>query len=159
MNHKDFTNLDIDSMSHEELVSLVKALIAYINTLEQKIEALERAKNNNSKNSSLPPSTDQKPEASAQSQPVEQGKTGKAANTYNQRQKTGRRPGGQKGRKGKTLTKEQAEELLKNEDVIHQGYSSAIPISSKSCSDNTLLMEPFLAGSYSPLWIHQPHAF
>ena len=46
MNHKDFTNLDIDSMSHEELVSLVKALIAYINTLEQKIEALERAKNN-----------------------------------------------------------------------------------------------------------------
>ena len=120
MNHKNFTKLDIDSMSHEELVSLVKALIAYINTLEQKIEALERAKNNNSKNSSLPPSTDQKPEASAQSQPVEQGKTGKAANTYNQRQKTGRRPGGQKGRKGKTLTKEQAEELLKNKDVIHQ---------------------------------------
>lgn len=120
MNHKDFTNMDIDSMSREELVSLVKALVAYINTLEQKIEALERAKNNNSKNSSLPPSTDQKPEASAQSQPVEQGKTRKAANTYNQRQKTGRRPGGQKGRKGKTLTKEQAEELLKSEDVIHQ---------------------------------------
>lgn len=120
MNHKDFANLDIDSMSREELVSLVKALVAYINTLEQKIEALERAKNNNSKNSSLPPSTDQKPEVSAQSHPVEQGKTGKAANTYNQRQKTGRRPGGQKGRKGKTLTKEQAEELLKNEDVIHQ---------------------------------------
>ena len=35
MNHKDFTKLDIDSMSYEELVSLVKALIAYINTLEQ----------------------------------------------------------------------------------------------------------------------------
>ena len=120
MNHKDFTKLDIDSMSNEELVSLVKALIAYINTLEQNIEALKRAKNNNSKNSSLPPSTDQKPEVSAQPQSVEQGKTGKAANTYNQRQKTGRRPGGQKGRKGKTLTKEQAEELLKNEDVIHQ---------------------------------------
>ena len=120
MNHKDFTNLDIDSMSRDELVSLNKALIAYINTIEQKYEALERAKHNNSKNSSLPPSTDQKPEASAQSQPVEQGKTGKAVNTYNQRQKTGRRPGGQKGRKGKTLTKEQAEELLKNEDVIHQ---------------------------------------
>ena len=120
MNHKDFRNLDIDSMSCEELVSLNKALITYINTLEQKIEALERAKNNNSKNSSLPPSTDQKPEASDQSRPVEQGKTGKAVNTYNQRQKTGRRPGGQKDRKGKTLTKEQAEELLKNEDVIHQ---------------------------------------
>ena len=120
MNHKDFRNLDIDSMSREELVSLNKALITYINTLEQKNEALERAKHNNSKNSSLPPSTDQKPEASDQSRPVEQGKTGKAVNTYNQRQKTGRRPGGQKDRKGKTLTKEQAEELLKNEDVIHQ---------------------------------------
>ena len=120
MNHKDFRNLDIDSMSREELVSLNKALITYINTLEQKNEALERAKHNNSKNSSLPPSTDQKPEASDQSRPVEQGKTGKAVNTYNQRQKTGRRPGGQKDRKGKTLTKEQAEELLKNKDVIHQ---------------------------------------
>ena len=49
----------------------------------------------------------------------EQGKAGKSANQYNQRRRTGRLPGGQKGRKGKTLTKEQVQELLNGEDVIH----------------------------------------
>ena len=122
MNVKDITKLDIEGMSREELVSLIKALIAHIITLEQKIEALERAKKNNSKNSSLPPSTDQKSEAPVQpdEKSDKQEKATKAANTYNQRQNTGRRPGGQKNRVGKTLTKEQAEELLKDKDVIHR---------------------------------------
>ena len=105
MNHKDFRNLDIDSMSREELVSLLNALVAYINTLEQKNEALERAMNNNSKNSSLPPSTDQKPEepVQADNKSGDQKKVSKAANTYNQRPKTGKLPGGQGGHVGKTL--------------------------------------------------------
>ena len=122
MNVKDITKLDIEGMSREELVSLIKALIAHILTLEQKIEALERAKKNNSKNSSLPPSTDQKPEAPVQpdEKSDKQEKVTKAANTYNRRQDTGRRPGGQINHAGKTLTKEQAEELLKDKDVIHR---------------------------------------
>lgn len=122
MNHKDFRNLDIDSMSREELVSLLNALVAYINTLEQKNEALERAMNNNSKNSSLPPSTDQKPEepVQADNKSGDQKKVSKAANTYNQRPKTGKLPGGQGGHVGKTLRKEHVQALLKNKDVIHR---------------------------------------
>lgn len=47
---------------------------------------LKRILNNNSKNSSLPPSTDQKPS--------------KAVNKYNSRTSTGRKPGGSQGTKG-----------------------------------------------------------
>ena len=121
MNAKDITKLDIEGMSREELVSLNKALIAHIITLEQQIEASERAKKNNSKNSSLPPSTDQKPEAPVQpdAKSDKQEKVTKAANTYNRRRQSGRLPGGQKNRAGKTLTKGQAEKLLKDKDVIH----------------------------------------
>lgn len=61
-------------------------------------ERLKRIINNNSSNSSLPPSTDQKPS--------------KPANTYNLRQKSGKPSGGQIGHKGKTLTREKIEELL-----------------------------------------------
>ena len=122
MTSKDIAKLDIDSMSREEHLSLILALSASLAILEQKLEAFERAKSNNSKNSSLPPSTDQKPEEPVQpdNKSDEQKKVSKAANTYNQRRKTGRRPGGQKNHKGKTLTKEQAQELLNDEDVIHR---------------------------------------
>ena len=61
-------------------------------------ERLKRIINNNSSNSSLPPSTDQKPS--------------KPANTYNSRQKSGKTSGGQIGHKGKTLTREKVEKLL-----------------------------------------------
>ena len=54
--------------------------------------------NNNSSNSSLPPSTNQK--------------GGKSATTYNGRTKTERKTGGQKGRKGTTLTKAGMEEKI-----------------------------------------------
>ena len=109
-------------MSWEEHVSLILALVESMAMLEQKLEALERAKNNNSKNSSLPPSTDQKPEepTQADNKSEEQGKAGKSANKYNQRRRTGRRPGGQEGREGKTLTKERAQELLNDKNVIHR---------------------------------------
>lgn len=57
-------------------------------------ERMKRILSNNSSNSSLPPSTDQ---------------NRKAANTYNGRKKEGKKPGGQKGHKGNTLTKADVE--------------------------------------------------
>lgn len=54
--------------------------------------------NNDSSNTSLPPSTDQK--------------GGKPANAFNGRKKTQRKPGGQKGHAGTTLTKSEIEEKI-----------------------------------------------
>ena len=54
--------------------------------------------NNNSSNTSLPPSTDQN--------------KGRPANAFNSREKTGRKAGGQKGHKGTTLSKAQVEEKI-----------------------------------------------
>lgn len=62
--------------------------------------------NNDSSNSSLPPSTDQK--------------GGKPANTYNGRTKSGRKAGGQKGHKGTTLTKAEVEEKIKSGKCQHE---------------------------------------
>lgn len=62
--------------------------------------------NNNSSNSSLPPSTNQK--------------GGKSATTYNGRTKTERKTGGQKGRKGTTLTKAGMEEKIKSRKCRHE---------------------------------------
>lgn len=70
--------------------------------------------NNDSSNTSLPPSTDQK--------------GGKPANTYNGRKKSRRKPGGQKGHKGTTLTKPEAEEKIRSGKCRHEirniGYIS-----------------------------------
>lgn len=62
--------------------------------------------NNDSSNTSLPPSTDQK--------------GGKPANTYNGREKSKRKAGGQKGRKGTTLTKADIEEKIKRGTCKHE---------------------------------------
>lgn len=56
--------------------------------------------NNDSSNTSLPPSTDQK--------------GARPANTYNGREKTGRKTGGQKGHKGTTLTKAGMEQKIRS---------------------------------------------
>ena len=61
-------------------------------------ERMKRILNNDSSNSSLPPSTDQR---------------GKAANTYNSREKSGRKAGGQKGHKGYHLTKAEVERKIR----------------------------------------------
>lgn len=61
---------------------------------------------NNSSNTSQPPSTDQK--------------GGKPANTYNGREKTSRKAGGQKGHKGITLTKAAVEERIRSGKCRHQ---------------------------------------
>lgn len=62
--------------------------------------------NNDSSNTSLPPSTDQK--------------GGKPANTFNGREKTGRKAGGQKGHAGNTLTKSRAEEKIRSGRCRHE---------------------------------------
>ena len=62
--------------------------------------------NNDSSNTSLPPSTDQK--------------GGKPANTFNGRKKTGRKPGGQKGHTGTTLTKPEIEEKIASGRCRHE---------------------------------------
>ncbi|MBQ3968971.1 MAG: transposase [Clostridia bacterium] len=73
--------------------------------LEEEISRLKSDRNNNSGNSSNPPSTDQT--------------GGKRANSYNSRKKTGKCQGGQKGHKGTTLTKKTAEELIGSGQCKH----------------------------------------
>ena len=101
------------------LEKVEKDSIQKINTLNQRIDNLEKENfalkkenqllkddnarlksilNNDSSNTSLPPSTDQK--------------GGKPDNTYNGRKKTERKSGGQKGHKGITLTKADIEEKI-----------------------------------------------
>ena len=62
--------------------------------------------NNDSSNTSLPPSTDQK--------------GGRPVNTFNGREKTGRRAGGQKGHTGTTLTKSFVQEKLRSGSCGHE---------------------------------------
>ena len=62
--------------------------------------------NNDSSNTSNPPSTDQK--------------SRKPANTYNGREKTGRKAGGQTGHKGTTLTKAEVEEKIRTRKCRHE---------------------------------------
>ena len=73
--------------------------------------------NNDSSNTSLPPSTDQK--------------GGKPANTYNSRQRTERKAGGQKGHKGTTLTKEEVEEKIRSGKCRHEIREIGNPSSRK----------------------------
>lgn len=68
-------------------------------------ERMKRILNNNSSNTSLPPSTDQK---------------GKKANEYNSRPKTSKKQGAQPGHKGTTLTKEYAEQKLRSGKYVHR---------------------------------------
>ena len=91
----------------------VEGLKARITELEQENTLLkndnERLKSNarnNSKNSSLPPSSDQK--------------AGKKANEYNGREKSGKKPGGQEGHKGRTLSREYVEEKIREGKFQHK---------------------------------------
>ena len=68
--------------------------------LRDENENLKRILNNNSGNSSIPPSKDEN--------------KNKRANTYNGREKTGRKAGGQTGHTGRTLTKAQVEEKIQS---------------------------------------------
>jgi hypothetical protein len=88
-----------------ELEAVIVLKDEQIAVLKADNERLKRIINSNSSNSSLPPSSDQKPS--------------KPANTYNSRSKTGRKPGGQPGHKGCTLTQDQVETLLGSGECDH----------------------------------------
>lgn len=81
--------------------------------------------NNDSSNTSLPPSTDEK--------------GGKPSNTYNSRKKTCRKPGGQKGHNGVTLTKTEVEEKINSGKcrhcVRHIGKPNGMPYLTKYVVD------------------------
>ena len=95
-------NHRIDELENENaILKTENAILKAENKLLKEDNArLKSIINNDSSNTSLPPSTDQK--------------GSKPANTYNGREKSNRKSGGQKGRKGTTLTKADVEEKIKN---------------------------------------------
>lgn len=90
----DLLNKKIDSLTKENLL------------LKDDNARLRSIINNDSSNTSLPPSTDQK--------------GGKPANTFNGRKKTERKAGGQKGHAGTTLTKSGIEEKIASGRCRHE---------------------------------------
>lgn len=97
-------DLRVEKAQHKEDVDRLNARISELTCENQLLrddnERLKSIINNDSSNTSNPPSTDQK--------------AGKPANAYNGREKTGRRAGGQKGHKGTTLTRADVEEKLRS---------------------------------------------
>ena len=83
-----------------------------IRILTDENERLKRRLNNDSTNSSMPPSSDR---------PV------KPANHYNGREKSGKKPGGQKGHKGTTLTKKDVEEKIRSGKFLHKVETLGTP--------------------------------
>ena len=99
-----------EKKKHKEDVDRLNSRINDL-TLENQLLRDDNARlksilDNNSSNTSNPPSTDQK--------------ASKPANTYNSREKTGRSAGGQKGHKGTTFTKADVEEKLRSGKCRHQ---------------------------------------
>lgn len=101
--------LDIVEREHRQEVCVLKEEIADLKKenkilheenllLKEDNARLKSIINNDSSNTSLPPSTDKK--------------VGKPANTFNSRVKTEKKPGGQKGHTGTTLTKTEIEGKL-----------------------------------------------
>ncbi len=100
---KDVRSLDdrIDELTQEN-----DALRKENRLLKNDNARLRSIINNDSSNTSLPPSTDQK--------------GGKPANTFNGRTKTGRKAGGQKGHAGTTLTKSDIERKIASGRCRHE---------------------------------------
>lgn len=97
----DTLNDRIDTLEKENTVLKEENLL-----LKEDNARLKSIINNDSSNTSLPPSTDQK--------------GGKPANTFNGREKTGRKAGGQKGHAGNTLTKSRVEEKIASGRCRHE---------------------------------------
>jgi Transposase IS66 family. len=94
-----------DAVVIQVLNEKVVSLTAENTLLKEEVSRLKSGRNNNSGNSSNPPSSDQKGV--------------KKANEYNLRKKTTKKRGGQKGHKGITLTKKTAEELIASGKCQH----------------------------------------
>lgn len=97
----DMLNKRIDTLENENF-----ALKQENQLLKEDNARLKSIINNDSSNTSLPPSKDQK--------------GGKPANTFNGRKKTEQKPGGQKGHKGTTLTKAEVEQKILSGRCRHE---------------------------------------
>ena len=97
----DMLNKRIDTLENENF-----ALKQENQLLKEDNARLKSIIHNDSSNTSLPPSKDQK--------------GGKPANTFNGRKKTEQKPGGQKGHKGTTLTKAEAEQKILSGRCRHE---------------------------------------
>ena len=99
-----------EKAEHKEDVSRLNAKIDGLTKENQLLRddnaRLRSILNNDSSNTSLPPSTDQK--------------GGKPANTFNGRKKTERKAGGQKGHTGITLTRSEVEEKIASGRCRHE---------------------------------------
>ena len=93
--YKEETKKQIDDLKRENAELRHK-----VSLLEDENKRLKAKIEQNSNNSSQPPSTDKK--------------TSRKANEYNGREKSERKVGGQAGHEGKTLTKEQAEAMIRS---------------------------------------------
>lgn len=105
---------------NERLNAKIDSLTKENNLLREDNARLKSIINNDSSNSSLPPSTDQK--------------GGKPANTYNGRRKTDRKAGGQTGHKGTTLTKQDIEAKIKEGKCRHDIKAIGNPANRKYVS-------------------------
>ncbi len=105
---------------HEEMAALkkeiqvrdekIKDLTAKNEVLTEEVSRLKSIINNDSHNSSNPPSSDQRP-----------GQPGsKKANEYNARRKSEKKQGAQNGHKGVTLTQKDVEEMLASKGCEHK---------------------------------------
>ena len=81
--------------------------------LELEVDRLRKQLNNDSNNSSKPPSVDIKPNA---------------PNTYNGRTKTGKKSGGQKGHKGKHLSRAAIEEKIAEGQIRRKVVNHGTPV-------------------------------
>lgn len=101
-------DLRTEKREHKEDVKRLEKMIEKkneeIKVLKKDNERMRRIINNDSSNSSLPPSSDRK---------------GKPANTYNSRKKSDRKVGGQIGHKGTTLTKADVEKKIQEGKLAH----------------------------------------
>ena len=114
-------DLHTEKIEHKNDVDRLNARIVSLEHENQLLKddnaRLRSIINNDSSNTSLPPSTDQK--------------GGKPANTYNSRQHTERKAGGQKGHKGTTLTKAEVEEKIRSGKCRHEIREIGDPSSRK----------------------------
>lgn len=101
------------------------ALKAENQILREDNERMKRILNNNSSNSSMPPSTDQIKAArqaadEAEGKDAAQNAAGKSVNEYNGRIKTNRKKGAQPGHKGNTVTREAVERKIREGKLQHK---------------------------------------
>ncbi len=126
---EDIRRLSDENRELKDAIQLLEAENASLKAEDQLLkddnERVKRILNNNSSNSSMPPSTDQikSTRQEADMQKVNDGAAAvveKSANKYNGRVKTGRKKGAQPGHKGNTATREAIEHKIREGKFQHR---------------------------------------